>query len=247
MIGFRESDGTYHDDARENSQNIYTYGMFAKLLGLDVSRYPEIWEKCKIRIAENEISFTRLPGKSTPPPSAEEAVGACVLDLIPYHKFKENDFVFIGEGGKVTLDKIIQNLLLAFIEYNVPRITIKGFSIKVHKPSWKDRNSWWKNKMAGVKFFASRLHPGLVYALKKYNEKDYHLEEEKFYAIWRDCTMKGGNSTSDLSQKNLLWACLIMIGDHKRAKKLNPIANFEKYFGKDHVLTKGMRNFYVNR
>lgn len=245
--GFRKSDGTYHDDKGHDSQNIFTYGMFAKLLGLDVSGYDKIWPKCVVRVNKSEISFNRLPGLRRPPVSPEEALGAHVLNLISYDILKSNHFVFIGKGSRANADKIINNFMLAMVEFMVPRITIKGFSVKVHRPSWKDRNAWWKNNMQGVKFFASRLHPGLTYAIKKYNKKKFHNEEEKVFVFWRDCTIKSGNSTSDLSQKNLLWACLIMIGDHRRAKKLKPIQNFERYFGRDHVLTKGMKLYYQNR
>lgn len=247
MIGFRKSDGTYHDDVGLNSQNIFIYGCFAKLLGLDVSGYPVIWPECVHKINSNEISFTRLPGLRRPPVSPEEALGAHVLGLLPYDILKSNHFVFLGKGSRVNEQKIIENLVLSMVEFMVPRITIKGFSVKVHRPNWKDRNAWWKNNMVGVKFFAARLHPGYTYVLKKMNKKKFHNEEEKLFVFWRDCTMKSGNSTSELSQKNIMWACLTLIGDHRRAKKLNPIQNFERYFGEDHVLTHGMKLYYQNR
>jgi len=165
---------------------VYIYGAFAKALGLDVSRYPEYFKKCTQELSENNISILRHPNKPTPVFSFDEMMGAIYLGLVPYDIIKGNEWVYVGHGEKFD-ERAIFKLMKALIEYLAPEIVVKGWSVKVRKKDLSDRNRWWKKNLENVAYFAARLTPDKIYAVKRFFGKKTHKEEKYFYEFHRDC------------------------------------------------------------
>lgn len=244
MQGYQDSQGMWHDTNKKRSNNVFIYGLYAKLLGLDVLKYPEYYRRCKVKVSRSEITIYRHPNLKTPPLSFDECIGLIGLDLLDYNSLKGNHFVYYGKGERLE-KRFFERLVGALAEAMLPRITVKGWRVTVKKPNWKDRNSWWEKNLKNVKHFAVRLTPAHSYIVKKYCGRSYHREEEKLWAFYRDCITKmKPKGTGDYSQKNLLWALHLMNGDAKRAKKLKPWRNFEKYFTASHPFTIAIKKKY---
>lgn len=227
-------------------KNLFTYGMYADILGLDTSNYKKIFEGCKIRVDEDFIEVHRRPGQPRPPISPEEFIGMLYFSgkyggFVDYDSAKGNHFFFLGHGKPLRIsdiEKLVKAIMKLVVAQNI-NIFMSG------KKKIKQRNLWWRHNIEEAKHFAGRLSPAYVYIIKKYFRRDYHIEEEKLWAFYRDCTTKNkSNSRGVISQKNLLWALHIMNGDENRARKLKPWVNFEKYFGKHHDFTIAIKRKY---
>lgn len=242
MSKFQDKNGLWHDTDKVKSQNVFIYGAYAKALGLDVSKYPEYFDKCVISLDRDNITINRHPRLAEPPFSFDEAMGALYLGLIPYDIIKGNHFVYNGHGKRLD-SRVFEKFLKAMLEMVVAH-NINIFMS--NKAKVNQRDLWWKRNLENVKYFATRLNPAQTYVVKKYNNRKYHLEEEKLWAFFRDFELKNkANSHGEYSRKNLLWLMLIMNGDFKRAKKMKPWLYFEKYFGKNHDFTKAIKRKYA--
>lgn len=244
MSEYQDKNKLWHDDKGLDCQNVFIYGAYAKALGLDVSGYPEYFKKCVQNLDRNNIVINRRHKRPTPPFSFDEAMGASYLGLLDYDILKGNHFVYHGHGERLGSDFFVR-LLLAFNQAMMPEIKIKGWTVKVIRKDWRDRNRWWEKNLEHVAYFATRLTPDKTYILKKFNNRSFHVEEEKFYAIARDCMLKSGySSKQENSTRNLWWLMFIMNGDHKRARDMKPWISFENYFGVDHDFAKAIRLKY---
>lgn len=241
MSKYQDENGLWHDDAKCDSQNVYIYGAYAKALGLDVSKYPEYFKKCKKKVSRDEILIYRKENLPKPPLSFDECIGLIYLDLLNYDSLKGNHFVYYGHGERLD-SRIFEKLAKAMLEMIIAQ-NLNIFMSKKKKA--KQRNIWWERNLENVKYFAARLTPAHTYIVKKFFGKKYHKEEEKLWAFFRDCETKNkANSHGEYSRKNLLWLLHIMNGDEKRAKKLKPWLYFEKYFGSHHDFTKAIKKKY---
>jgi hypothetical protein len=222
------------------------YTAYAKALGLpfDANKMEIYFNSCVEKIGRDYILINRHPKQEAPPLSFDECMGASYLGLLPYDALKGNHFVYYGHGQRLGSD-FFARLLLAFNQAIMPKVIVKGWTVKVKKPNWRDRNAWWEKNMVHVKYFAARLTPDKTYVLKKFNDRSFHIEEEKFYAIARDCMWKSGRSSKqDNSTRNLWWLMFIMNKDYNRARSMKPWINFESYFGSDHDFTKAIKKMY---
>lgn len=244
MSKYQDENGMWHDRHDRKSNNVFIYGAYAKALGLDVSRYPDYYSRCKINADRNNILINRHPGQNEPPLSHDEALGLIYLRLLDYDAIKGNHFVYHGRGERLS-SKIFEKLVAAMVELTLPRVVVRGFSVTIKRAKLHDRNRWWEDNLKNVAYFATRFNPAYTYVIKKFHNRSYHVEEEKLWAFFRDCETKNkANSHGEYSRKNILWLLHIMNGDEKRAKSLKPWVNFERYFGVDHDFTKAIKRKY---
>lgn len=240
-MGYQDSNGLWHDKPSRKSNNVFIYGAYAKALGLDVSKYPDYFDECVISLTRDNITINRHPRQVEPPFSFDEALGAVYLGLIPYDALKGNHFVFHGHGKRLderVFQKLVSGILKMVVAHNVNIFMPKSKKVK-------ERNLFWKYNIDEIAYFAYRFNPAQTYIIKKFCKRKYHTQEEKLWAFFRDnLENTKPKSHSDYSQRNLLWLMHIMNNDHKRAKKLKPWINFEKYFGKNHTFTKAIRRKY---
>jgi len=244
----QDNKGLWHDNERMSSNNVFIYGAYAKALGLDVSKYPEYFKKCVVKMDRNEITINRHPNQETPPFSHDEAMGAFYLfmdsndpELINYDVLKGNHFVYRGKGKPFDF-KVLQNVFKGLMEL----IVYLNFNLFMSKgKKLKARNVFWERKIEKLYQVAFRHNPAQIYAIKKSAGKKYHREEKELFNFYRDCTMKNKSSArGKLSEKNMLWLMLLMVGDKKRAKQMRPWINFERYFGKNHPFTIAIKRIY---
>jgi hypothetical protein len=241
---YQDKNGLWHDKPNRISNNVYIYGLYAKLLGFDVSKYPEYFQRCVVKLDRNNITINRHAGKPRPPLSFDELIGMVGLGLMPYDALKGNHFVYFGHGEPLH-KRFFEKLVKAMLEYVKPRLVVKGFSITIKTANLNDRNRWWRENLENVKHFAVRLTPAMTYVVKRFYGHKPHEEERLLWNFYRDCTTKKkAKSHGDYSQKNLLWALHLMNGDEKRAKELKPWVNFEKYFGASHPFTGAIKKKY---
>lgn len=251
---YQDKFNLWHDkpvdkNGNPRSNNPMIYSAYAKALGLEYGDAQGYFEKCTVSLERNNILINRHPGKKTPVYSFDELIGAIYLggtndQFDIYNNLKANHFVYVGKG-KPLHSRFFERLVAAMIEALAPKIIIKGFSIKVKKPGVQDRNDWWKYNLENVAHFAARLTPAHSYIVKKFFRKNYHIEEEKLWAFYRDCIEKDNhNSHQKNSSKNLLWLLHIMNGDEKRARKMKPWISFEKYFSANHPFTIAIKEKY---
>lgn len=240
MSKYQDKLGGWNARAKED-QNLFTYGMYADLLGLDTSKYQDIFNACKVRVDRDWIEVNRRPNLEKPPISTEEFIGILYFKFISYDIAKKNEFTFWKHGEPLderVFEKIFKAILELVFAHNI-NIFMSG------KAKVKQRNLIWERNLTNANYFAFRLTPAHTYVVKKYFGKKFHDYEEKMFVFYRDNVLKDkSNLTGSLSQKNLMWAMLNMIGDFKRAKKMKPWIYFSKYFGKDHPFTKAIRKKY---
>lgn len=232
------------DGSKDN--NVFIYGLYAKFLGLDVSKYPEYYKRCAVRVSRDNIIIYRHPRQKEPVLSFDEVIGIVGLQVDPtfYDKLKGNHFVYVGHGERID-SRFFKKLVKALAEYLMPKVIVKGWTVKIKKPNLSDRNRWWRDKLENVAYFAARLTPAHTYIIKKFNNRNYHIEEEKLWSFYRDCIAgKKGDDKQTLSSRNLLWALHLMNGDEKRARDLKPWISFEKYFGASHDFTIAIKKKY---
>jgi len=238
---YQDSNGLWHDKPNRISNNVYIYGLYAKLLGLDVSSYPEYFRRCVVIAKDNYIKIYRHPKKAHPPLSFDECIGMVGLGLLDYSLLKSNHFVYLGKGEKLD-SSLIEKLIKAIVESTV------AFNINLFmsgKKKVKLRNLWWRKNLQNVKYFATRLNPAHVYVIKRFNGVKPHEEERLMWKFYSDNLRKAKvKSHSDLSQRNMLWALYLMSGDARKAKKLKPWKSFEGYFGSGHPFTKAIKKKY---
>lgn len=238
---FQDNNGCWHENPRKNSNNVYIYGAYARALNLDVSKYPDYFKKCVVKMDRNEITINRHPNQTEPPFSHDEAMGAFYLGLIPYDALKGNHFVYHGKGKPFNM-KTLQDLFGGMLELIV-QLNLNLFMPKSKKV--KQRNLFWERKITKLYGVAFRHNPAQIFAIKKSAGKKYHREEKELFNFYRDCMMKNkDNSRGKLSEKNMLWLMLVMVGDEGRARKLKPWINFERYFGAEHPFTWAIKLKY---
>ena len=247
MSIYQDSNSLWHDKPCKNglpsSNNWMIYTFYAHLLGLpiDSGKMRSYFKQCVVKLDRNNILINRHPGKIEPPLSHDEALGAYGLGLIPYTTLKGNHFMYRGKGSPLRvsdLEKILRGITKLILHHNINLCMSK-------KKKIKQRNLFWKRNIEELYGVAFRLNPALIYVIKRASGQKWHVEEEKLYAFWRDCLKKNkSNATGVLSQKNMLWACMILLGDHGQARSLKPWENFDRYFGIEHDLSKSMKLYY---
>lgn len=221
-----------------NDKNKFIYGAISKYLGLDVSTYPELFNKCKPEIKKGFIKFNRTPIDSEPPISPEEFIGAIVLGLIPYDIAKSNHFYFMGKGKKASvkdLEKIATGLLKLYMSHQLNIFMPKSKKIK-------QRNLFWKHEIQELYGLAFRLNPAYVYAIKRANNKDTHEEERLLFKLYVDCTLSKRKSKfrGDQSQVMILWVLANYMQDYGLANKCRIKDILRKYFPADHNFNRAM-------
>lgn len=240
-MSYQDKNGLWHDKPNRISNNVYIYGLYAKLLGLDVSRYPEYFKKCVVKLSRDSIIINRHPGKPRPPLSFDEVIGMVGLGLLDYDPLKGNHFVYYGRGERLD-SRVFEKLVKALTEM-VVAMNINIFMSK--KKKVKQRNLWWEKNLENVAYFATRLTPAYTYIVKRFFGIKPHEEERVLWNFYRDCTTANKPSShGDYSQKNLLWALHLMNGDEIRARSIRPWVNFEKYFGSEHPFTHAIKKKY---
>lgn len=244
MTRHQDENGMWH--ARDLNKggydsNVYIYGLYAKLLGLDVSQYPEYFRRCAVTLSRDNIIIHRHPNKPNPPLSFDECIGMVGLDLLDYDILKGNHFVYYGHGERLdhrVFEKLAKGLLEMVMAHNINIFMPKSKKVK-------QRNLWWERNLENVKYFAVRLTPAYSYIVKRYNGVKPHEEERvlwKFYS--ENLAKKKPRGHGDYSQKNLLWALHLLNKDEKNARKLKPWVNFERYFGSEHPFTHAIKKKY---
>ena len=243
---YQDKNSFFHDkeciNGEPSSNNGYIYTLYGHLLGLNIDRIKikDYFDKCVVHLEPGNITINRHPNKITPYFSSDEAIGAWGLGLIPYSVLKGNYFVFHGHGKPMS-EQVILDFLKGILELSI-KLNINFLMSKKKKINL--RNSFWENKVDKMYQLAFRLSPAHVRAIKHVEGVSAHREERELFNFYRDCLI---DSSGKESEKNIMWALLVLMGDHKRAKKLNPVRNFERYFGKDHPLSKAMKVYYTNR
>lgn len=237
MNKYQDDKGLWHDDLDLDSNNVFVYGSYAHILGLDTSRYCEYFEKCKVSVTRDNIIIHRHPNKPEPPLSHDEILGMYILGLVSYDTLKGNHFVFYGHGKPFKMNdlkKVVEGMLELIIHLNMNLFMPKSKKIK-------KRNIFWEKRITKLYTLAFRLNPAYIWCVKKIHGKKPHEEERVLWKFYYENLLK---SKGKYSEKNLMWALLVSMGDESRARKLNPVLNFSRYFGEDHELTKAMRKRY---
>lgn len=242
MNKYQDDKGLWHDDLELDSNNVFIYGAYGHLLNLDTSSYCEYFEKCKISVSRNNIIIHRHPNKPEPPLSHDEILGMYMLGLVSYDVLKGNHFVFYGHGKRLDskmFERLAKGLMELVMAHNINIFMPKSKKVK-------QRNLWWEKNLQNVKYFASRLTPAYTYMVKRIAGRKPHEEERVLWKFYYENLLKNKKTdTSTLSQKNLMWALLVADGDESRARKLNPVRNFELYFGSEHPFTIAMKKRYA--
>lgn len=237
MNNYQDKNGMWHEHANRIDNNVYKYGAIAKILGLDVSRYPAYFNRCKQSLTGDNITILRHPPEiktDLPPTSAEEAIGMMYLKLLPYGPVKQNHFVFHGHGEKLderALKKMVEGLLKLVMAHNVNIFMSK-------KRKVKQRNLFWRYNIDEVGYFAFRFNPGQIYYIKRASGVKPHEEERLLKDIYVDSVL----STKNASHINTLFILAMYANDHKLARKCNPWKYIPKEFPADHPFTAAVKH-----
>lgn len=257
MLIYQDKNGMWNDkpvnaNKDPSCQNNFIYTLYAEILNLSVKsvEVTDFYNHCAKFVAPGEIVIQRRPDVVNPPFSADEAIGAYGLwrlgtirskKALSYDMLKANHFVFHGKGKPLKLgmlQSIMQGIAKLLLSIKVNPFLSKSRQAKM-------RNLFWRREIEELYQIAFRLHPAFITMIQRIENKPRHKENEIVFDFHFDNLIKSKDRSHGFySQKNIMWALLVLNGDESKARKLKPWESFERYFGSEHPFTIAMRKRY---
>jgi len=201
-----------------SSNNGWIYTAYAQALGhltASTRHYQKLYDAC-LEFTSNSFYIDRLPNKTEPPISRDEAIGMHYLRTPIFIKLHQQDFYLCYSG--------IANSV-SWID------SIKAL--------WKIRNEHrnfvWQNEVFDAYKLAFKLMPHDVYYFKKSFGFSTNITESILFNLYAFSTIVQNN----ISARNVLWLQLKDLNSKFWIKFINQPKNFKKYFGDNHPFVKG--------
>ena len=210
-----------------SSNNGFIYSAIGTIVGLVLNRgkIENTFTACAEIVDYGNILINRLPGKKEPPLSHDEALGLYLLDLVDYETFKDNHFVFRGQG------KPLNTMVILTALKGVLKLILIGWIL-----GKRHRNHFWQFQITEMDQVAYRFGPALIAFLKMDNGIKTHLEEKLAWKLYVKTTLESGTD----GEKNILFALASSLYDEELIDKINPVKTLSGYFGENHPISKAV-------